>query len=332
MPDGWGELAPNGERVDSLEQIAVACGGAKKTSGGFICRCPAHGDQTPSLSTGYSADGKVLVKCFAGCDQWAVIDALKRLGVWPATHHAEAAKPAVTMATAPAGTGTSASAEWAATIWKNSFAAKGSLVETYLRRRGVTVPIPSAIRFHLGLQHPEGARWPGMVALVTGALGNTPMAIHRTFLSRDGTSKAAVATAKMMLGPCKGGIVRLGGQGGVLLIGEGIETCLSAMQATGQRTWAALSTSGLRNLDLPDNELDIVVLADSDQAGEAAAQNAGRRWAREGRRVKIARPPRGVDFNDMLNAAAGWAQGQNLPRVQEATARRSSYESALSWR
>ncbi|MET4482352.1 toprim domain-containing protein [Bradyrhizobium sp. F1.13.3] len=314
-----------------LRHIAEACGGAMRSSTGVLCRCPAHSDENPSLSLGYSADGVLLVHCFAGCDQLAVIDALKRLGLWPGMQ-AKAAKPAVAIAKVAVGTGTSRSAEWAATIWKNSFAAKGSLVETYLRRRGVTVTIPPAIRFHLGLQHPEGARWPTMVALVTGARGNTPMAIHRTFLSRDGTSKAAVATAKMMLGPCKGGIVRLGGQGGVLLIGEGIETCLSAMQATGHRTWAALSTSGLLNLDLPDNELDIVVLADADQAGEAAAGHAGRRWAREGRRVKIARPPQGVDFNDVLNAAAGWTQAQNLPRVQEATPRRSSYESALSWR
>ncbi len=85
----------------------------------------------------------------------------------------------------------------------------------------LTVSIPPSIRFHHGLLHPEGSRWPAMVALVAGAIDNAPAAIHRTFLSRDGTSKAAVGTAKMMLGPCGGGIVRLGGEGRVLLIGEG---------------------------------------------------------------------------------------------------------------
>ena len=39
--------------------------------------------------------------------------------------------------------------------------------------------------------------------------------------------------------------------GDVLMVGEGIETCLAAMQATGHPAWAALSTSGLRALDLP---------------------------------------------------------------------------------
>ena len=84
------------------------------------------------------------------------------------------------------------------------------------------------------------------------------------------------------------------------MIAEGIETALSAMQATGQTAWAALSTSGLRTLELPADVHDVVVLADGDDAGEAAARDCGWRWNREGRRVRIARPPQGMDFNDLL--------------------------------
>jgi hypothetical protein len=46
------------------------------------------------------------------------------------------------------------------------------------------------------------------------------------------------------------------------------------------------------------------VLADGDVPGEAAAQNCARRWKREGRRVRIARPPQGLDFNDVLMRGA----------------------------
>ena len=87
------------------------------------------------------------------------------------------------------------------------------------------------------------------------------------------------------------------------MVGEGIETCLAAMQATGHPAWAALSTSGLRTLDLPDDVRDVIVLADGDDAGEAAARDCAWRWKREGRRVRIARPPQGMDFNDMLLVA-----------------------------
>ena len=104
----------------------------------------------------------------------------------------------------------------------------------------------------------------------------------------------------MMLGPCRGGAVRLAAPGDLLMVGEGIESSLAAMQATGHPAWAALSTSGLRALDLPKDVRDVIVLADGDDAGEAAARDCAWRWKREGRRVRIARPPQGMDFNDML--------------------------------
>jgi DNA primase len=49
---------------------------------------------------------------------------------------------------------------------------------------------------------------------------------------------------------------------------------------------------------------EVILLADGDEAGEAAARDAGMRWMREGRRVRIARPPWGMDFNDMLRGRA----------------------------
>jgi hypothetical protein len=140
-----------------------------------------------------------------------------------------------------------------------------------------------------------------MIALVTSGVDDTSLAIHRTFLARDGKGKAPVDPQKMMLGPSRGGAVRLAPLDQVLMIGEGIETCLAAMQATGHPAWAALSTSGLRTLDLPTEVREVIVLADGDDPGEAAANAAGAlRWKRDGRRVRIAKPPNGLDFNDML--------------------------------
>jgi putative DNA primase/helicase len=141
-----------------------------------------------------------------------------------------------------------------------------------------------------------------MIALVASGSDGNPLAILRTFLARGGEGKAPVDPQKMMLGPCLGGAVRLAEPGDVLMVGEGIETCLAAMQATGHPAWAALSTSGLRTLDFPKDVRNVIVLADGDAAGEAAARDCAWRWKREGRRVRIARPPQGMDFNDMLAA------------------------------
>lgn len=53
---------------DFLEKIEAAVGHRLKRSGGsYSCRCPAHEDTNPSLSINEGADGKILLKCYAGC-------------------------------------------------------------------------------------------------------------------------------------------------------------------------------------------------------------------------------------------------------------------------
>ena len=51
--------------------------GAKSGSTWMAC-CPAHEDRKPSLSISSGRDGKVLVRCHAGCDQRDVIAILRR--------------------------------------------------------------------------------------------------------------------------------------------------------------------------------------------------------------------------------------------------------------
>jgi putative DNA primase/helicase len=180
----------------------------------------------------------------------------------------------------------------ALSVWKASAPATGTVVEVYLQSRGITLPPPPAIRFSPSLRHPEGGRWPAMVSIVRNGESGDTTGVLRTYLAHNGTGKAPVQPQKMMLGLCAGGAVRLAEPGDLLMVGEGIETCLAAMQATGYLAWAALSTSGMRSLVLPETVRE--------DPGEAAARHAAQRWTREGRRVRIARPPRGLDFNDLL--------------------------------
>jgi hypothetical protein len=255
------------------------------------------------LSVRETSDGKVLVRCFAGCRQNDVIDALRSRGLW----RGRSSRAAGACPTRRQGESTSkqkASAKraaLAALLWRSTKPAAGTLVEDYLRRRGITIPVPPALRFHANLRHTSGSRWPGIVAAVV-KLGTDDevLAVHRTLLARDGASKAPVDSQKMMLGPCRGGAVRLAPAGEELMVGEGIETCLAAMQATARPAWAALSTSGVRALELPPEVHEVIVLADGDAAGEAAARHAALRWLHQGRRVRIARPGAGLDFNDLL--------------------------------
>jgi hypothetical protein len=285
----------------TAETIAKALGG-RKAGSGWSARCPAHDDRTPSLSLRDTGDGKVLVRCHAGCDQDEVIAHLKASGLWMQNGprlFRYAASGRITKPTEPDRDEIKRT-EAALSIWQAAKPAGGTLIETYLGSRGLRLPATPKLRFHPHLKHPSGDSWPAMIALVTRGSDDAPLAIHRTFLARNGTGKAPVDPQKMMLGPCRGGAVRLSEPGDVLMIGEGIETCLAAMQETGHPAWAALSTSGLRALDLPKSVRDVIVLADGDDPGEAAARDCALRWKRDGRRVRIARPPKGMDFNDML--------------------------------
>ena len=280
----------------------------------YRARCPAHDGGDPNLAIRRDGD-KVLTHCHShGC----TFDAIQRtLGLERDPPRAGDSQrepddrfvyrdrrlPGDRFRPNPVARDESAIANrirFAINIWCASKPAMGPPVEAYLHSRGLTQRPPGTLRFHGSLQHPSGGVWPAMIALVTRGTDDAPLAIHRTFLAHDDAGKAPVAPSKMMIGPCRGGAVRLGDPGDAFMVGEGIETCLAAMQATGRAAWAALSTSGLRTLDLPEGIRTVTVLADGDDPGEAAAFECARRWKRERRRVSIARPPQGLDFNDLL--------------------------------
>jgi putative DNA primase/helicase len=249
-------------------------------------RCPAHDDRNPSLSIS-DGDQGLLLKCHAGCSYTDILHALTVKGL-------REEKPIARTAAPPKPD----RRRMALDIWRECQSAANTTVERYLRGRGITVDIPSTIRQHPGLRHCAGNKWPAMVAAVCKWPGMDIAGVHRTFLDETG-SKAPISRPKMMLGPSAGGAVRLAPHGGTLIVTEGIETGLSVMQSTGLPTWAALSTSGLTALVLPDEVREVLIAADRDDAGEMAALKAAARWVKEKRRVRIARPPHD-DFNDLL--------------------------------
>ena len=282
----------------SLAQTMALVLGGHRAGNGWMARCPAHDDSTPSMSIKEIGDGKLLVHCHAGCEQLTVIAVLTARGLWRSAPAGTGTEP--TRSSIADGRDNKVRTANALQLWCAGGPPNDTLVQAYLRTRGIQIRLPGTIKFHAGLKHRSGSIWPAMIGLVTRGRDNRPIGIHRTYLDRDGRGKAPIEPNKMMLGPCRGGAARLAPVGSPLMIGEGIETCLAAMQATGHGAWAALSTSGLRTLDLPPAVQDVIVLADGDAPGEAAAMAAAARWRHEGRRLRIARPPQGADFNDLL--------------------------------
>ena len=138
--------------------------------------------------------------------------------------------------------------ELARRVWCEAVSPVGTLVETYLHHRGVRLSDAPVIRFHPNCLRKDGPL-PAMVALMVDPVTGDPCGVHRTFLLRDGTGKAAVAKPKMMLG--RAGVVRLVNLeeiGVGLGIAEGIETALTVMQRIGWGpVWAATSAGAIRS-------------------------------------------------------------------------------------
>lgn len=189
-------------------------------------------------------------------------------------------------------------------IWQQAQPIQGTPAQRYLRARGLVGPIPPSLRYLGDLRHaPSRRHFPALIAAVQDVQGEL-VGIWRIYLERhpDGTwGKASVAPNKMGLGRAKGCAVRLGPAKQTLLIAEGIETALSiALSRPGDSVWAALSTSGMRSLVLPAHVETVILCADPDPPGISAAEGAARRFGAEGRRVRVAYPPGGFDFNDLL--------------------------------
>jgi len=66
----------------NAESIARALGG-RRSGDQWIARCPAHHDRRASLAVRDGDHVPVLVHCFGGCPQEAVIAELRARDLWP---------------------------------------------------------------------------------------------------------------------------------------------------------------------------------------------------------------------------------------------------------
>ncbi len=261
-----------------------------------IARCPAHGDKNPSLSLSDGEGDRLLARCHAGCSFTDILDAMKGLGLVEGTSHYtppsredwEGIRQAEEEHAVK-------QEEHALACWREAAPIQGTIAETYLRHWGITADLPETLRFHPECWHMSRTRLPALVALVEGP---ARLAVHRTYLRQDGKGKADVDPAKAMLGAVAGGAVRLSSAGGTLVVCEGIETGLSLASGLLRQPatiWAALSTSGMKRLVLPDTPGRLTVATDGDDAGRAAGTFLAERAHATGWRVDLLPAPDGRD-------------------------------------
>ncbi|TDP45616.1 Toprim domain-containing protein [Zavarzinia compransoris] len=149
----------------------------------------------------------------------------------------------------------------------------GTIVETYLRKRGITaLHETTALRYHPSCYYQaDGTSLrqadPAMIAAVTDLDGRIT-GIHRTWLDAAGDGKAAITTPRRAMGHLLGNGVRFGTAQDVMAAGEGIETVLSLRIALPMMPMAAaLSAAHLAALILPPTLERLYVVHDNDPAG-----------------------------------------------------------------
>ena len=270
--------------------------GLKKYPRSWRGTCPAC-DYARVFSIKNGTHNQPVYFCANGCSQEQLAETLQRCfgEGWKPKPQADGA--AENDATAQA----RKSQQAIATFNGSEALAAGDPAALYLERRGLSPFISSpALRYRGDCTHPEQGRYPALVAVVQDVNGAS-VAIHRTYLTRDGR-KAAVEPTKASKGPVWGGAIRLHALATELVIGEGLETSASAGLLLGLPAWAAISAGNLaRGLVLPREVQSLVIAADNDARGAKAAEDAAMRWRSEGRRVRIAWPDiPDHDFNDIL--------------------------------
>jgi len=236
----------------------------------------------------------LLVKCFGGCDARDVLAELRRRGLVDADSPQRRVS-APRFAPPPSQHDPDPAA---LELWRKAKPAGGTVVEMYLRNRGVTIPIPPSIRcgetLHLGRFH-----MPTLVAAVQRPDGKI-VAVQQTLLTWGG-SKAPAGITRITTGALGDGAVRLARADDYLGIAEGVETALSAMQLGGVPCWACLGAGRMHRVLVPDHVHELHVFADADEVGRAAAERAAQEHRH--RRVVLRFPPDGFkDWNDYLRS------------------------------
>jgi putative DNA primase/helicase len=158
------------------------------------------------------------------------------------------------------------------------------------------------LRFHSAC--PFDRRLPAIVALIRNVETNEPQGIHCTALDLSDPAKPQrIKDMKWSRGLVAGGAIKFGKATDRLLIGEGIETTLSAALVTELRPcWSVISKSGVAKFVPPRGITHLTVAVDNDAAGQSSADELVERLTSNGIEVTTVKPTTEKDFNDLLRA------------------------------
>lgn len=289
-------------RAHPLPGVVAKIVPLRRSGSEWVAQCPFHPDRTPSFTVYDSGNRFKCFGCGAGGDVLDFVQRAYGLTLVEAARQLDGGQvPAMPVASlqGPEEDGERRKSQAAAiAIWQRAAPATGTPAEAYLRLRGLLPPYPPSLGF-VELPCGNSGPLPCLVAAVRNVAGEVT-GVQRIWLAPGGQGKADVAKPKRSLGSIRGGAIRLAEPGaeGVLAICEGPETGLSLQRLLGLPVWVAAGASFLPAMEFPATVRSVIIGADNDRAGLAAADKAALAFAGRGLIVRIVRPLDGYDdFN-----------------------------------
>ena len=199
----------------------------------------------------------------------------------------------------------------ALTLWKQGQPIAGTLAEHYLTSRHIDVaqlPADVPLRFHPHCPFGRGKTYPCLLALFCDVETNVPAGILRTALTPDRGNRVERKALGLWQAPRA---IKLWPAGESLVVGEGVETVLSAATrmthdgAPLRPAWALGDAGRLATLPPIPGVKHFIALADNDEPGRAAARACAQTAADDGRTALLLTPTiEGRDFNDVVRGRA----------------------------
>jgi DNA polymerase I-like protein with 3'-5' exonuclease and polymerase domains len=194
-------------------------------------------------------------------------------------------------------------------LWEQAQPIAGTLAEYYLTGRHIDVtqlPADVPLRFHPHCMFGARQRHPCLLALLRDIETNAPAGILRTALTGDGKKIDRLSLGRWHAPRA----IKLWPAGETLIVGEGLETVLSAATRMTHEdrplrpAWATVGSARLATLPPILGVKQLIVLADKDDAGCTAARHCGETAANAGCTVQLLTPINVKDFNDIVRGRA----------------------------
>jgi hypothetical protein len=299
----------------NIADLARRLGGEAISRNQLLCPGPGHDPQDRSLSVWLIAGG-FTTHSHVGQPWKECKDYVREkagLPAYPGRRHHSTSAPSLR-------------SDWRRT-WHQACHPASTAVETYLAARELSLGDAAhhVIRFHPQLFF-DGQHVGGMVTLFRDIVTNEPTGLIRTFLDSDGKpfvdDKGKTVRKIFPGGHIKGAAAMLDPIGTCLVIGEGLETVLSARASEVMPAcyWCVGSLGAIRAFPLLDEVASLVILGERDKVtGEAFdVSECVMRYREAGRDAIVLLPDEGLDFNDEILARANgmWSKGRRYDMVR----------------